>query len=221
MTREQEHEPIRIMPIRPDHVPQAADALARAYHGEGFTNYLVDLSTPEGRERFAHLIRVGIEAQRQQGEMILVALVDNEPAGVAIVSGLERQAQVSLWAQLRWMLPHVPRMLRLLRQIRWRRLPTALRVKRMPRHVRRGYHMLVMLAVAPERQGQGVGTRLLEAVRALAQQDPRTEGVYLLTVGEDNRHFYERSGYQVLSRVEGAPELVVYHMILPLDATAN
>jgi ribosomal protein S18 acetylase RimI-like enzyme len=220
MTRQQEQEPIRIHLAGPEHIAGAADALARAFYGEGFTNWILDLSTPAKQERFARVIRVGMELLRQQGETILVAMSKDEPVGVAIVETMEQQAQTSLWAQIHWMLPYLPLLLSLLGQIRWRRLPTALRVKQTPRHVRKGYYTL-MIAVAPEQQGRGIGTRLLDAVRDLAQRDPDTEGVYLFTVGERNRRFYERSGYRVLSRIEGAPELVVYHMILPLDATAH
>lgn len=220
MTTNQGNEPIRIEPIRPEHVGQAADALARAYHGDSATDYLLDLSTTENRERFARVIYVGLEALRQQGETILVALKDEEPAGLALVSALEPQAQASLWAQLRWMLPHLPLLLTLLGQIAWRRLPAKLRLTRTPRHITQGYLAVMMLAVAPEHQGQGIGTRLMQAVADLARRDPQVEGIYLFTEGDRNRRFYERLGYRLLSRVEGEQGLVIYHMILPLDAWA-
>jgi GNAT superfamily N-acetyltransferase len=208
---------VRVVMAGPEQLAGAADALARAYHDEGFTNYMVDLSTSRAQATFAHVIHVGIESLRRQGETILVALLGDEPVGIATVSLAERQAQASLWAQLRWVLPHVPRVLGLLRHLRWRRLPTALRVKREPREVSKKHVVLMMLAVSPEHQGQGVGTQLLNAVRDVAERASDTEGIYLFTAGERNRRFYERVGYRVLSRVQGAPELVIYHMVLPLQ----
>ena len=54
---------------------------------------------------------------------------------------------------------------------------------------------LAALGVDPERQGQGTGSRLMEA--ALAEIDTNLEAAYLETVEEINVRFYERFGFEV------------------------
>ncbi|MBA3276744.1 MAG: GNAT family N-acetyltransferase [Chloroflexia bacterium] len=54
---------------------------------------------------------------------------------------------------------------------------------------------LAALGVDPERQGQGTGSRLMEA--ALAEIDTNREAAYLETGEEINVCFYERFGFEV------------------------
>jgi ribosomal protein S18 acetylase RimI-like enzyme len=62
------------------------------------------------------------------------------------------------------------------------------------------------LAVVPERRGQGLGTRLLRIVDALAADEGVTETS--LTVAESNevaRHLYDREGYREVAREPVVP----------------
>jgi ribosomal protein S18 acetylase RimI-like enzyme len=62
------------------------------------------------------------------------------------------------------------------------------------------------LAVVPERRGQGLGTRLLRIVDALAADEGVTETS--LTVAESNevaRHLYDREGYREVAREAVVP----------------
>jgi len=54
---------------------------------------------------------------------------------------------------------------------------------------------LAALGVDPERQGQGTGSRLMEA--ALAEIDTNREAAYLETGEEINVRFYERFGFEI------------------------
>lgn len=54
---------------------------------------------------------------------------------------------------------------------------------------------LEILGVAPGRQGQGIGSRLIAPALALA--DAKGEPAYLETGEEINLHFYERAGFRV------------------------
>ncbi|HET7011526.1 MAG TPA: GNAT family N-acetyltransferase [Anaerolineales bacterium] len=59
---------------------------------------------------------------------------------------------------------------------------------------------LQALGVEPGRQGQGIGSRLLAPILAVA--DAEKSACYLETVKEDNLAFYAKHGFQVLSHLE-------------------
>lgn len=72
-----------------------------------------------------------------------------------------------------------------------------------------------VLATSPKGQGKGLGTTLLESLRAMAAEDGRP--VYLETVGQKNRDFYGKRGYEVhaAERVaEGKDSILVYGLVL-------
>lgn len=67
-------------------------------------------------------------------------------------------------------------------------------------------HMLVhMMAVAPDMQGQGIGTRLLESILHRALRDRPRMRVILTTHLPENVPFYRRAGFEVTGERELTP----------------
>ena len=61
------------------------------------------------------------------------------------------------------------------------------------------HHYLRVLGCDPNRQGQGIGSRLLEPT--LAQCDTRGEPAYLESSNEKNLSFYRRHGFETTAEV--------------------
>lgn len=66
-------------------------------------------------------------------------------------------------------------------------------------HPRDDHHYLWFLGVAPERQGEGIGTALLHPV--LDRADEQAAPAYLEATSEDNRRLYERHGFVVIDEL--------------------
>ena len=61
------------------------------------------------------------------------------------------------------------------------------------------HHYLRVLGCDPDRQGRGIGSRLLEPT--LAACDTRGEGAYLESSNEKNHAFYRRHGFEIRAEV--------------------
>jgi ribosomal protein S18 acetylase RimI-like enzyme len=64
---------------------------------------------------------------------------------------------------------------------------------------------LNMIGVRRAHKGTGMGRRLLEEVRALAEAEPRWSGVSLTTENPGNVGLYQRFGYEVVGHARVAP----------------
>ena len=83
--------------------------------------------------------------------------------------------------------------------------------------VGRWWH-LNMLGVRRDAQGSGVARRLLEAVHALAAEDPDAEGVDLTTERAGNLRLYAHFGYRVVASTSVPPSLLSWTLCRPADA---
>lgn len=73
---------------------------------------------------------------------------------------------------------------------------------------------LNMIGVRRAHKGTGLGRRLLEKVRALAEAEPRWAGVSLTTENPRNVDLYQRFGYEVVGRASVGPGLETWGMYL-------
>ncbi len=75
------------------------------------------------------------------------------------------------------------------------------------------YHVLPLLGVHPEFQGQHYGEQLLEALHNWCAEDASSQGVVLDTGNEHYLNFYQRQGYEEIGVVAVGPvvEHVFFH----------
>ncbi|WPC03198.1 GNAT family N-acetyltransferase [Pseudomonas benzenivorans] len=75
------------------------------------------------------------------------------------------------------------------------------------------YHLLPLLGIHPEFQGQHYGEQLLEALHNWCAEDGSSQGVVLDTGDEHYLDFYQRQGYQEVGQVAVGPivEHVFFH----------
>jgi len=165
-------------------VAPLSGTLARAFHDD--PPWVWSQPDPRRRERRARRVFGGR----------LRTLVEEELAWTT-----DDRAGVALWAPPdRWKVP--PReMLRATPAFAGLRMPQLVvgfaRVDR--RHPRRPHLYLAVLGVEPDRQGQGLGSRLLAP--GLERCDREHVGAYLETAKERNVAFYERHGFRVTEEV--------------------
>ncbi len=67
------------------------------------------------------------------------------------------------------------------------------------RHPKAPHHYLRLLGCDPEKQGQGIGSRLLRPV--LEQCDARGEAAFLESSNERNHTFYRRHGFEITEEI--------------------
>lgn len=75
------------------------------------------------------------------------------------------------------------------------------------------YHVLPLLGIHPEFQGQHLGEQLLEALHNWCAEDSSSQGVVLDTGNARYLDFYQRQGYQEIGEVAVGPiiEHVFFH----------
>ena len=78
-----------------------------------------------------------------------------------------------------------------------------------------------MLGVRRAYQALRLGTRLLDAVHALAEFTPGCVGVTLTTEVTRNVRFYQNRGYQVIGNVRIEPELETWSFLRPISGIDN
>ncbi|MGH2925580.1 MAG: GNAT family N-acetyltransferase [Solirubrobacterales bacterium] len=190
--------PQRIRRASIDDVPELADALARAFHDDpGFGHLLPDPSDRTDR------LRIFFETElRETGIPLGLTWTTDDLAGGAIWMPPDR-----------WRVPVTTTMreLRPMTRVFGRRLPLALRSRlrmeaRHPGKPPHGY--LVMMGVAPERQGRGLGTALLEP--GLGSLDTDRVPAYLEASSTRSRELYRRNGFEVTGGLDlpsGGPPL--------------
>ncbi|MHC2998484.1 GNAT family N-acetyltransferase [Microbacterium sp. HJ5] len=67
-----------------------------------------------------------------------------------------------------------------------------------------GLLLIGRLVIAPDRQGEGIGSRLLEAVERRGRESGCREAeLFTGSLSEANLRLYERTGYRETDRVEG------------------
>jgi GNAT superfamily N-acetyltransferase len=208
---------IRIIPLDRSLLRESAEVIARAFRTEASTSHNLDLSDERALERVTDIMVVKLTLHRQAGHPTLVAVGPHGVLGVAVVKS--PHVHVGTWQSLRMALPRVPRLLGLLRHVRYRNALGSMRhgsAMRPPEDLPKPYHTLEVLAVRPETQGQSIGRLLLQAVADVAQADATSNGTYLTTAEARTRDYYQKNGYRPVSEVP-AGALCAYHMFRPRE----
>ncbi len=190
----------RIEPLSLEHVDGAAGVISEALVAEPVTGAMFDLSDPRTREAHKRAIALQMRKAVEAGEPPLVAVEAGRVVGVAIASRFGWRAMVRTarsWFRL------IPR----IRRSVWCLGSAAMPSRRVPRP----YVLLDALGVAPDAEGRGIGSALLEGVIEACAADQKCSGVYLQTASDRARGVYERASFEVLEERSGAG-LKVAHM---------
>lgn len=83
------------------------------------------------------------------------------------------------------------------------------------------HHHLNMIGVRRAYQGTGLARRLLEAVHAHAEADPRSTGVSLSTEREANVRLYKHIGYRVVGQARVSEALTTWVMFRERGSAAG
>lgn len=69
------------------------------------------------------------------------------------------------------------------------------------------YHMLAFIAVAPQYQSQGVGHLLVEAAKAVFEEDPESQGIAVYVTRSDYQAFFKSAAtaYKLRSKLKNCP----------------
>lgn len=78
------------------------------------------------------------------------------------------------------------------------------------------HHHLNMIGVRPAHTGQGLARPLMDAVRALAEADPDSQGVSLTTENPRNVELYRHFGFAVIAEARPAADLKTWGMFQPI-----
>ncbi|NNL85640.1 MAG: GNAT family N-acetyltransferase [Myxococcales bacterium] len=173
---------------RDEDLPAAADLLARAFRDNPLNRALLR-GGESHRERANHAgLRATLPVSLRHGE-ILCASERRELAGVLIAAPP---------GSFPFPAPPVPKRLRAMwaQGARASQRFASLFEMLCARHPVVPHWYLATLGVEPERQGGGIGSRLLEAW--LADVDRRVGTAYLETDRESSRRFYESVGFGVV-----------------------
>jgi ribosomal protein S18 acetylase RimI-like enzyme len=181
---------------RPDEIPQLAGVLARAFEEDPLMRWLAK----DDAERSIRIIDGFTGILRFHSRRLEETWTTSRLEGVALWRAPGRLGDRFL-DQLR-LLPSTIRMVGLERITEVSR---ALRVieARHQRHVPGPHYYLLALGVDPAVQGHGIGGRLVQPV--LEDCDDRGVTAYLETVGDPNRRFYERHGFDVVEALPFEP----------------
>ncbi|MCV9918009.1 GNAT family N-acetyltransferase [Pseudomonas sp. BT-42-2] len=196
----------RICQLDEGYSREVRSLLYHAYRHEPTFAYLFEAQRPGYERRLRVMVR---EWVRQHFYLKLPAiglLIEDRLAGVAlIVPPLRRLGVADSWLwRLRMILGTGVRCTR-----RYLDYQAALAACLPSEQV----HVLPLLGVHPQFQGQHYGEQLLQAVHDWCADDPQTQGVVLDTGNAHYLAFYQRQGYQEIGEIAVGPirERVFFH----------
>jgi ribosomal protein S18 acetylase RimI-like enzyme len=178
---------------RPDEIGELAGVLARAFAHDPFYAYLAgDASEPTQRMRDGW---TGI--LRFTSDRLSTTYTTDDRAGVAIWHPPNYYG-AGFVDSLR-LLPSVSRLAGGLRRLREISRAVEALEERRRRHVPMPHYYLSALGVDPDRQGEGIGTSLMQPV--LERADREQHAAYLETATGRNVLLYERQGFSVVEEL--------------------
>ncbi|MGK9063631.1 GNAT family N-acetyltransferase [Stutzerimonas chloritidismutans] len=185
---------------------EARSLLYHAYRHEPTFAYLFEADRPGYEHRVRATVRELVNQHLTQEQPALGLLLDDRLIAVALIAPPQRRLDVteSWFWRMRMLLTAGFRCTR--RYLDYHAtvlgcLPPG------------SYHLLPLMAVHPQYQGQHYGEQLLEALHNWCAQDTRSEGLMIDTGNPRYLHFYERQGYQNVGQVAIGPvvEHVFFH----------
>ena len=185
---------------------EARSLLYHAYRHEPTFRFMFDADRSGYEQRVRATVRELVKQHFRQDRPALGLLVNDRLVGIALIAPPVRRLDITeSWAwQLRMILSTGLRCTR--RYLDYHQAVLAC----VPGDA---VHMLPLLGIHPEFQGQHYGEQLLEAVHNWCAEDPHSQGVVLDTGNPLYLEFYKRQGYDEVGEVAVGPilEHVFFH----------
>jgi GNAT superfamily N-acetyltransferase len=198
--------PAEIRQLDGGYAREARSLLYHAYRHEPTFAYLFEAERPGYDQRVRATVRELVLQHFREELPALGLLIDDRLLGMALIAPPQRRMDITeSWAwRMRMLLTAGFRCTR-----RYLEYHDAVLACLPPG----AYHLLPLLGVHPEFQGQHLGEQLLEAVHNWCAEDGSSRGVVLDTGDEHYLEFYKRQGYQEVGQVAVGPivEHVFFH----------
>lgn len=182
---------MNILHLEPAQKARAAAALTRAFAEDPLYRHIFP-DPAEARRSLNRLWDAILACSLKYGEVYTTAAVNGAACWLS-----PGQTEMTLWRMLNTGLALPRAVMAFSPQARQRMMTFVDYTEKLHAPLKQRPHWyLWLLGVAPEAQGQGLGSRLIQPV--LARADAAGLPCYLETETESNVHFYERRGFAVV-----------------------
>ncbi|WP_248796552.1 GNAT family N-acetyltransferase [Pseudomonas sp. MWU13-2105] len=185
---------------------EARSLLYQAYRHEPTFAYLFEAERPGYEQRVRATVRERVKQHFLEDLPAIGLLVNDRLIGIALIAPPQRRLDITeSWAwRMRMVLSTGFRCTR--RYLEYQQAVLAC----LPSD---SVHVLPLLGVHPQFQGQQYGEQLLTAVHNWCAEDPHSQGVVLDSGNPRYLEFYKRQGYEDIGEVAVGPirEHVFYH----------
>ncbi|MEF9673671.1 GNAT family N-acetyltransferase [Pseudomonas sp. MWU13-2100] len=185
---------------------EARSLLYQAYRHEPTFAYLFEAERPGYEQRVRATVRERVKQHFVEDLPAIGLLVNDRLIGIALIAPPQRRLDITeswVW-RMRMVLSTGFRCTR--RYLEYQQAVLAC----LPSN---SVHLLPLLGIHPQFQGQHYGEQLLMAVHNWCAEDPHSQGVVLDTGNPRYLEFYKRQGYEDIGEVAVGPirEHVFYH----------
>jgi ribosomal protein S18 acetylase RimI-like enzyme len=186
----------RVALVFPEHYPDAAGVLSRAFVNDPLINALA----PEPREpgerarRLTGLFEIVLRLQRREGQPVFGVFEGGRLIAAAVVEGTMHSSPGATVASGLFTLPAM------VRAVGWAGLRRSVKLldTLTRNHPPRPHLYLNILGVEPSFQGRHCGIAILKHLSELVETRSDLDGVYLETATEANVAYYTRNGFDVM-----------------------
>lgn len=198
--------PAQVRLLDSSYVREARSLLYHAYRHEPTFAYLLESERSGFEQRVRATVRELVNQHFAEEQPAIGLLVDDRLVGIALIAPPQRRlGMTESWGwRMRMLLTAGFRCTR-----RYLDYHAAIQACLPPGPV----HLLPLLGVHPEFQGQHLGEQLLQALHNWCAEDSGSQGVVLDTGNPHYLQFYKRLGYEEVGQVAVGPilEHVLFH----------
>ncbi|MBP8263670.1 MAG: GNAT family N-acetyltransferase [Pseudomonas sp.] len=198
--------PAEVRMLDSGYVREARSLLYHAYRHEPTFAYLLESERAGFDQRVRATVRELVNQHFAEEQPAIGLLVDDRLVGIALIAPPQRRLGITeSWSwRMRMLLTAGFRCTR-----RYLDYHEAVQACLPPGP----FHMLPLLGVHPEFQGQHLGEQLLQALHNWCAEDDSSQGVVLDTGNPHYLEFYRRLGYEEVGEVAVGPiiEHVLFH----------
>jgi len=174
---------------------------------ESITSYNFNFDDPETEKLYYKAAQLMAKAAITNGDDMLVAKMEDEVVGLALVS---KPGKKNFKRTIQVLFPDIFTLLPLLTKIKYRNLLASGKAMQLSKSLQGDYVTLQIIAISPLYQEQGIGKIFLNEIRERYSSD--SDGIYLYTASATNKDIYKHLGYELLEKTTGG-DLEVHHLI--------